>query len=77
MFQAVYKDMYIKALEDENKALKDLNSKLRARSDASLMDYLNMKTEVEMWIEDYKILLRKNKELKESLTAVVVRMFCE
>ena len=77
MFETVYKDMYIKALEDENKALKDLNSKLRDRSDASLMDYYDMKYELELWKEDVKNLMLQKKELKESLTAVVVRMFCE
>jgi hypothetical protein len=77
MFQAVYKDMCIKALEDENKALKDRNSELSDGWYTSRVDYWNMKEELEMWKEDYKILFLKNKELKESLTAVVVRMFCE
>ena len=77
MFQAVYKDMYVKALEDENKALKDRNRELSDGWYASRVDYWNMKEELEMWIQDYKTLLLKNKELKESLTAVVVRMFCE
>ena len=69
--------MCIKALEDENKALKDLNRELSDGWYMSRVDYWNMKEELEMWIEHYKILLLKNKELKESLTAVVVRMFCE
>ena len=77
MFQAVYKDMYIKALEDENKALKDRTRELSDGWYMSRVDYWNMKEELEMWKEDYKILFLKNKELKESLTAVVVRMFCE
>ena len=69
--------MCIKALEDENKALKDRNRELSDGWYASRVDYWNMKEELEMWIQDYKTLLLKNKELKESLTAVVVRMFCE
>ena len=77
MFQAVYKDMYIKALEDENKALKDRNSELSDGWTTSRVDYWNMQYELELWKEDVKNLMLQKKELKESLTAVVVRMFCE
>ena len=74
MFQAVYKDMYIKALEDENKALKDRNSELKDGWTTSRVDYYNMQYELELWKEDVKNLMLEKKELKESLTAVVVRV---
>ena len=77
MFQTVYKDMYIETLENENKVLKDWNREFSDGWYASRVDYWKMKEELEMWIEDYKTMLLKNKEFKESLTAVVVRMFCE
>ena len=69
--------MYIKALEDENEALKDRNRELSDGWTTSREDYYDMKYELEMWKEDVKNLMLEKKELKESLTAVVVRMFCE
>ena len=74
MFQAVYNDMYIKALEDENKALKERNRELSDGWTRSRVDYFNMKDELELWKEDVKNLTLQKKELKESLTAVVVQM---
>ena len=74
MFQAVYNDMYIKALEDENKALKERNWELGEAWTRARVKENDMKYELELWKEDVKNLMLQNKELKESLTAVVVQM---
>ena len=74
MFQAVYNDMYIKALEDENEALKEQNRVLDYGWTNALVKYNDMKYELELWKEDVKNLRLQKKELKESLTAVVVRV---
>ena len=74
MFQAVYNDMYIKALEDENKALKERSRELGDGWTNARVEYYNIKYELELWKEDVKNLMLQKKELKESLTAVVVRV---
>ena len=74
MFQAVYNDMYIKALEDENKALKERNWELGEGWTRARVKENDMKYELELWKEDVKKLMLQKKELKESLTAVVVRV---
>ena len=74
MFQAVYNDMYIKALEDENKALKERNRELSDGWTTARVEYYNIKDELELWKEDVKTLMLQKKELKESLTALVVRV---